>query len=675
MTHAHSMRRWPRLATVLLALASGCASGPPLWDATASAHDPSRLALPTASPDGGPAVAVARMHGGGDRALRAKLLAALPDAGAVAGLAGVQALDVGVAIPVDADRPVFVQEAARAQARELARATGAIAVIWGRRTKAGIDLAVTFAHAQRPRMNMRMLLDEGPSDPGDAPDTAPLPVRWPVLQAALPVLFASERGRSQTRLPTGRASPLPAHASPTHALMSLQKSLSSGTWHVDGRDDISTARAYLLLGHGYRWRSPSSYFNGAMQAYEAGLRSRAKGRGSALWLALQAGLGRARRGRGTERIADYRSHREKVLMTVHRAYTQLRQAKAHSEWLERDAANQSPPLKLADDPVRQRALARVRSAEGDVLRAEDQRENLQRTADDVRSHLRASESAYLAALAYFEGDRQSMERAHLAHGLARTLVVQARFEGTTKPLERAVALFREALTVRTRARDPAGWAATQRRQGDALQLLGARTGQATWHNRALDAYQAALTVHTTRSRIWAWLRYRVGKVTRALAQGEASPMRMAAAIAGYRDALTVYTPERASRHRHGALVGLGLALQWLAGQKMDGELSRAAWHALRDARNSSGSASVESQAHMHELLGDVQVQLGRHTGKLTHLSRAIEAYRRALRDYQQLGPSAALERTRNALEAALFEQAKRQAEREAARVRSAQPRR
>ncbi len=105
--------------------------------------------------------------------------------------------------------------------------------------------------------------------------------------------------------------------------------------------------------------------------------------------------------------------------------------------------------------------------------------------------------------------------------------------GAPGALERAVAAYEAALTVRTRAANPEGWASTQNNLGLALHAQGAR-GAPGALERAAAAFDAALTVRTRDANPvgWADTQFNLALVYRAMGRMRDARAAAANALAG-----------------------------------------------------------------------------------------------------------------------------------------------
>jgi tetratricopeptide (TPR) repeat protein len=78
--------------------------------------------------------------------------------------------------------------------------------------------------------------------------------------------------------------------------------------------------------------------------------------------------------------------------------------------------------------------------------------------------------------------------------LGNVLQVLGQRSGDEATLQRAVDAYEAALTVRNRDAAPVDWANTQNNLGVVLSVLGERSGEVETQQRAVDAHEAALAM-------------------------------------------------------------------------------------------------------------------------------------------------------------------------------------
>jgi tetratricopeptide (TPR) repeat protein len=186
-------------------------------------------------------------------------------------------------------------------------------------------------------------------------------------------------------------------------------------------------------------------------------------------------------------------------------------------------------------------------------------------------------------------------------------VLWARGERTADPeglrlLHEAVTAFRNALTVRTRADAPLKWAMTQNNLGNALETLGARTSgpeSLRLLNEAVSAFRDALTVRSRAATPfdWATTQNNLGGALQVLGQRTGGPegLRLVdEAVTAYRGALAVRTRTDTPAQWAMTQENIGQALELMA----DADPDRARTHLLDAEAALVAALSIYTPEHM-----------------------------------------------------------------------------
>ena len=253
--------------------------------------------------------------------------------------------------------------------------------------------------------------------------------------------------------------------------------------------------------------------------------------------------------------------------------------------------------------------------------------------------------------------RRPEHRAALYVALGEALSTLAERTLGTQRLEQAVEAYRAALTVHTRERAPLQWAKVQSSLGLALRELADRETGLDRLMQSLAAHHAALDVYSrdhTPFR-WAAVQGHLGTVLRRLGTQETGTARLEEAIAAHRAALEVYTPESAPFDWAFEQDHLGNALSLLGERKNSADLMKQAVDAHRAALEvlTRDRVPFSWAANQHNL-GLSLMALGQRESGTQRLQQSVDAFREALhvrtRDRTPLDWAA----TQNALGKALY---------------------
>jgi tetratricopeptide (TPR) repeat protein len=151
--------------------------------------------------------------------------------------------------------------------------------------------------------------------------------------------------------------------------------------------------------------------------------------------------------------------------------------------------------------------------------------------------LQQSVDAYRAALQL--GNDESMVRGETLNNFGIVLSMLAHAERKTALAEEAVKALEEALTTRTRAAVPIGWATTNENLGNALSVIGEIGRSPIKLYQAIDAYKNALEVLDKKKQRWQWAstKHNLANANFLIGQLEGNRDKLETSIALYQEAL------------------------------------------------------------------------------------------------------------------------------------------
>ncbi|MES1200231.1 MAG: hypothetical protein ABUS57_02130, partial [Pseudomonadota bacterium] len=258
-------------------------------------------------------------------------------------------------------------------------------------------------------------------------------------------------------------------------------------------------------------------------------------------------------------------------------------------------------LPLAPREARATDWAKTQNDMGVALRVLGEHGNNQALYDSV--------AALRAALTVWTRANDPADWASAQNNLGGALLRLGE-RGDDRALHDAIAALRAALTVWTRARDPADWALAEGNLGAALETLGERGDIQALHD-SIAAYRAALEVNTRESAPEDWARdqTRLGNALRVLGE-RGDPNALHEAVSAYRAALEVDTRARAPASWATHQGNLGTALEAL-GERGDNQALHDAVDAYRAALEvNTRESAPEDWARDQTRLGNALRVLG-----------------------------------------------------------------
>ncbi len=224
------------------------------------------------------------------------------------------------------------------------------------------------------------------------------------------------------------------------------------------------------------------------------------------------------------------------------------------------------------------------------------------------------------------------------HDLGNALGVLAQRQGGTWMLEKAIRAFEAALTKRPRLQLPLEWAQTQNSLGNALGILGQRQKDTEMLERSRQAFESALEEYTQAQspHEWASTQNNLGAILLALGQQKNDARLLKEAVEAYKQVLQEWGRDRVPLDWATTLDHLGTALR-LLGEKRKGsqtlKQSVAAYHNALAER--TRERVPQEWAMTQNNLGTALHKLGEREGHTPTLEQAMTAFENALLEWPQ----------------------------------------
>jgi len=245
-------------------------------------------------------------------------------------------------------------------------------------------------------------------------------------------------------------------------------------------------------------------------------------------------------------------------------------------------------------------------------------------------------------LALAPREERPQDWAATQHHLGNALGVLGHRQLGTWLLERAIKAFENALTERSRERTPLGWAATQNGLGNALGILAQRHGDTDMLERSVEAFESALEVRKREEvpQDWAVTRNNHAAALLALGRRKKDKTILKHASDAYKDVLGVWSRERAPLDWAATMNNLGTALRMLGELRRGPRTLEQAVAAYRSALAERTRERVpQDWAVTQNDLGAALHKLGVRESDPGALESAIEAYGNALQEWtRERGP-------------------------------------
>jgi tetratricopeptide (TPR) repeat protein len=220
--------------------------------------------------------------------------------------------------------------------------------------------------------------------------------------------------------------------------------------------------------------------------------------------------------------------------------------------------------------------------------------------------------------------------------LGIALGVLGRQQRGTAMLERALVAFENALSERGRERMPLDWAATQNNLGNALGLLGQRRGDIEMMERSAEAFERALE-ERCRERApqdWATTQNNLGAVLLTLGHRKKDTHLLEKAIEAYRNVLLEWTRDEVPLDWATVMDNVGTALRMLGESRNGSRTLEQSVAAYRSALAERTRERVpQDWAMTQNNLGAALQKLGERQDDPEILTQSVNAYENALQEW------------------------------------------
>lgn len=229
-------------------------------------------------------------------------------------------------------------------------------------------------------------------------------------------------------------------------------------------------------------------------------------------------------------------------------------------------------------------------------------------------------------------------RANVLQIYAKGLVVLGEQKGDSDAVEEAIAVYREALKIRSRDTAPSDWAEIQNNMGCALAMIGRSGTYETNLEEAISAFQEALK-ESTREKApmkWAKTKHNMGNALRALGDRKKDNAILNDAVDAYSEALEERTRDRLPLAWASTQNSLGNAFWTLGSREKATAMLEKAEVAYREALKEFRRERVPLSWAMVQInLGNVLWEIGKLNKSSKQLEKAVVAYREAMKEYRR----------------------------------------
>ena len=238
-------------------------------------------------------------------------------------------------------------------------------------------------------------------------------------------------------------------------------------------------------------------------------------------------------------------------------------------------------------------------------------------------------------LALASRERWPDEWAATQHHLGDALGALGQRQRGTRLLERAIEAFENALSVESGERDPADRAAIYNSLGNTLGILAQRHADTEMLERSVSAFESALEVRTRERepQDWAVTQNNYAAALLTLGQRKQDKTILKRASDAYKKVLQVWTRERGPLDWAATMDNLGTALRLLGEHRKGPRTLEQSVAAYRSAISERTRDRVPREwAMTQNNLGAALHRLGMRAEDPQHLESAIEAYENALKE-------------------------------------------
>jgi tetratricopeptide (TPR) repeat protein len=221
------------------------------------------------------------------------------------------------------------------------------------------------------------------------------------------------------------------------------------------------------------------------------------------------------------------------------------------------------------------------------------------------------------------------------HHLGNALSALGQRQRGTRLLERAIVAFENALSVHGRERDPLNWAAAHHSLGNALGILAQRHADTDMLEQAVEAFESALEVRTQEQtpQDWAVTQNSYATALLSLGQSKKDSKMLKHASEAYKNVLKVWTREQGPLQWAATMNNLGTALRVLGEHRKGPRTLEQSVAAYRSALSERTRERVPYDwAMTQNNLGAALHKLGSREELPQYLHAAIEAYQQSLNE-------------------------------------------
>lgn len=224
------------------------------------------------------------------------------------------------------------------------------------------------------------------------------------------------------------------------------------------------------------------------------------------------------------------------------------------------------------------------------------------------------------------------------NNLGNALGVLGQRQRGTWMLERAITAFENALSERSRDRVPLDWAATQNNLGNALGVLAQRHSDTEMLEKSVEAFESALEVRTQEQapQDWATTQNNLAAALLSLGQHKKDSKILKKSVDAYKNVLQEWTRDRVPLDWATTLNNLGTALRMLGEHRKGPRTLEQAAAAYRSALAERTRERVpQDWAMTQNNLGATLQRLGERQDDPQILAEAVAAYENALKEWKR----------------------------------------
>ncbi|MDT8388153.1 MAG: tetratricopeptide repeat protein [Thiogranum sp.] len=229
-----------------------------------------------------------------------------------------------------------------------------------------------------------------------------------------------------------------------------------------------------------------------------------------------------------------------------------------------------------------------------------------------------------------------VEWAATQHDLGNALGMLGQRQGGTWMLEKAIEAFEAALSERSRDRGPRDWAATRNSLGNTLGILAQRHADTDMLKQSINAFESALEEYTREQspQDWAATQNNLAAALLSLGQSKKDKALVGKAVDAYKNVLQVWTRERAPLDWAATMNNLGTVLRMLGEYRKGPKTLEQSIAAYRNAlAERTRERAPQDWAMTQNNLGAALYKLGERKDDPQLLEASIAAYENALEEW------------------------------------------